>query len=230
MAGLLPAIGPVIAGGTLAAILASAATGAAAAGLAGALIGLGIPEEEADYYEGEVGSGRTVVTVKAGDRYDEARQVLQRYRGHDFETRNTGREARTTQQSSTGATGQTVRAHEEQVQVRKTPQKVGEVVVHKEVHTEHRSIDVPVKKEEIVVERRAASGASSDEAIGEGQEIRVPVSEEQIHVEKRPVATEEVRVSKRQSQDTERVDTTVRKEEIKVDQKGDAKIRDKRRD
>src|SRR3712207_529947 len=35
MAGVLPAIGPAIAGGTLAAILSSAAAGAAAAGLAG---------------------------------------------------------------------------------------------------------------------------------------------------------------------------------------------------
>src|SRR4051812_30292320 len=41
ISGFLPAIGPAIAGGTLAAILSSAAAGAAAAGLAGALIGMG---------------------------------------------------------------------------------------------------------------------------------------------------------------------------------------------
>src|SRR5690242_17422065 len=53
VAGMLPAIGPVIAGGTLAAIVASAGIGAGAAGLAGALIGLGIPEDEAKHYESE---------------------------------------------------------------------------------------------------------------------------------------------------------------------------------
>jgi hypothetical protein len=78
-AGLLPAIGPVIAGGTLAAIAASAATGAAAAGLAGALIGLGIPEDEARAYESEFHAGRTIVTVNARDRFDEAVSVLQRH-------------------------------------------------------------------------------------------------------------------------------------------------------
>jgi hypothetical protein len=50
-AGVLPAIGPVIAGGLLAAVAASAAAGAAAGGIVGALIGLGIPEEEARYSE-----------------------------------------------------------------------------------------------------------------------------------------------------------------------------------
>lgn len=74
----LPSIGPLIAGGVFAAILASAAGGAAIAGIAGALIGLGIPEEEAHYYEGEFKSGRTLVTVNADNRYDEAWSILHR--------------------------------------------------------------------------------------------------------------------------------------------------------
>lgn len=78
-AGLLPGLGPVIAGGTLAAILASAATGAAAAGLAGALIGLGLSEEEAEHYQTEFNAGRTIVTVHAtGERFLEAQDILNR--------------------------------------------------------------------------------------------------------------------------------------------------------
>jgi hypothetical protein len=76
MAGVLPAIGPVIAGGTLAAILASGAVGAAAAGLTGALVGWGIPEEEARYYEREVHAGRIVLSVRADDRADKAFEIL----------------------------------------------------------------------------------------------------------------------------------------------------------
>src|SRR5688572_29555710 len=72
VAGVLPAIGPAIAGGTLAAILTSAAAGAAAAVLAGTLIGLGIPKEEAEYYESEIEAGRVVVTVRTAGRYTEA--------------------------------------------------------------------------------------------------------------------------------------------------------------
>jgi hypothetical protein len=76
LAGALPAIGPVIAGGALAAVLASAATGAAAAGLTGALIGWGIPEDEAKRYEREVHAGRILVGVRTTDRADKAFEVL----------------------------------------------------------------------------------------------------------------------------------------------------------
>lgn len=81
-AGLLPAIGPVIAGGTLAAIAASAATGAAAAGLAGALLGAGLSDEDAAYYDDEFNHGRVIVTVDAGSRTAEVESVISRYEGH----------------------------------------------------------------------------------------------------------------------------------------------------
>jgi hypothetical protein len=79
VAGLLPAIGPVIAGGTLAAILASTAIGAGAAGVGGALVGLGLSEAEAKHYESEFKAGRTIVSVKAvAGRYEQARVILER--------------------------------------------------------------------------------------------------------------------------------------------------------
>src|SRR5437868_3801373 len=68
LTGLIPAIGPVLAVGTLGALLANAAGGAVVGLVAGALIGWGIPEEEAHYYEGEVKAGKYLVTVEAGDR------------------------------------------------------------------------------------------------------------------------------------------------------------------
>ena len=83
LAGVLPAIGPAIAGGTLAALLSSAAVGAATAGVAGALIGLGIPEEEANYYESEFKAGRTLVTVDADARLQEAQSILVQAGGYD---------------------------------------------------------------------------------------------------------------------------------------------------
>lgn len=78
-AGLIPGVGPVITVGILAAALAGgAAAGAVAGGLIGTLIGLGIPEEEAHFYQGEFEAGRTIVTVKTGPRYDEAVAILRR--------------------------------------------------------------------------------------------------------------------------------------------------------
>lgn len=69
-------IGPVIAGGTLAAIAASAATGVVAGGLGGALIALGINEADVKYYDTEFSQGRVIVTVDAGSRVSEAEKVI----------------------------------------------------------------------------------------------------------------------------------------------------------
>jgi hypothetical protein len=46
----------------------------------GALIGLGVPENEAREYETEFTIGRIIVTVRAGSRYAEAAAIL---RAHD---------------------------------------------------------------------------------------------------------------------------------------------------
>ena len=88
---LIPGIGPVVSGGLLASALAGAATGAVAGGVAGgvtgALMGLGIPEDEAKYYNDQFSEGRTLMTVRADDRYTDASDIVRKRRGYDFETR-----------------------------------------------------------------------------------------------------------------------------------------------
>ncbi|HKY50825.1 MAG TPA: hypothetical protein VJP45_06175 [Candidatus Limnocylindria bacterium] len=89
---LIPGVGPVVSGGLLASALAGAATGAVAGGVAGgvsgALVGLGIPEEEARYYDDQFKEGRTLMTVRADDRYNDASDIIRRRRGYDYETRS----------------------------------------------------------------------------------------------------------------------------------------------
>jgi hypothetical protein len=75
---LLPGVGPVIAGGVFAGLIGGAVAGLASGGLLGALIGLSIPEEEARHYEREFHAGRTLVTVRADGRHDEAVAILRR--------------------------------------------------------------------------------------------------------------------------------------------------------
>jgi hypothetical protein len=80
----IPGIGPIVAGGALASTLAGAGIGAAAGGLLGALVGMGVPEEDARYFEEGIRSGGILVTVHAGDRAQEARQILRNW-GADLE-------------------------------------------------------------------------------------------------------------------------------------------------
>jgi len=270
VAGVLPAIGPAIAGGTLAAILSSAAAGAAAAGIAGSLVGLGIPKEEAEYYEGEFKSGRTLVTVHAAARCAEVRSLLRRFGATDISDRSTATAATSPRahsvlaevppmgaaarpmstthtaeattacptpgaKASSGFTGaarseQTgrVQAVEEELHVSKQPVETGEANIRKEVHHEHKTIEVPVEREEVVIERHPVSGRQPAAGIPEKQEIRIPVREEHVQVEKTPVVKEEVTVGKRKVQTTEKVDATLRKEEIKVEKEGQANVKNKR--
>jgi len=78
----LPAVGPILAGGILASTLTGVAVGALTGGIAAALIDLGVPEEDARYYEGEFRSGRALVTVQTDGRYDEARTIMESYGAH----------------------------------------------------------------------------------------------------------------------------------------------------
>lgn len=78
-AGFMPAIGPIVAGGILGSIVASAAAGAAAGGIGGALLGLGLSEEDVLQYHDEFVAGSTVVTVRAGERYDDAVSILREH-------------------------------------------------------------------------------------------------------------------------------------------------------
>jgi hypothetical protein len=87
LAGVLPGIGPAIAGGTLGVLLSSAAAGAAALGVAGALIGMGIPDDDAGYYENEFKAGRTLVTVKAGAKAPAAQRIIDGNGGYSKKTR-----------------------------------------------------------------------------------------------------------------------------------------------
>ncbi len=100
-AGLLaiPGIGPVLAAGPLAAAVGTAAAtagagalgagiGAATGGLLGGLVGLGVPEDDAEYYTEGVRRGGTLVTVQTEDRLaEDAHLMMERYGAVDIQER-----------------------------------------------------------------------------------------------------------------------------------------------
>jgi len=226
----IPAVGPVLAGGILATTLAGAAIGAVTGGIAAALIDLGVPEEEAHYYESEFKSGRILVTVRADSRWDEVRAVMARYGAHFNESMAPGLTSTATTRSAdfdrTRTTGDTIELREEQLQARKTPVETGEVSLHKEVVTENRTVEVPVKREEVYIERRPVDRPATDADLEKhaDETISVPVMEEEVTVEKRPVVREEINIGKREIQDTERVTGQVRREEAHIERDGDVEV------
>ena len=87
---IIPGIGPVIAGGMLAGIVAGAVAGGTVGGLAGLLHGMGVPDHEAAYYEGEFKGGKTIVTVNAGERRQEAEEILRQLGAYNATARPAG--------------------------------------------------------------------------------------------------------------------------------------------
>lgn len=129
----------------------------------------------------------------------------------------------------TGTDEEKLRLHEERLNVDKERVQTGEVNVGKHVVEENQSIEVPVEREEVYVERRPVneettgdtfdkdSGLTGD-AYQEGENIHIPVTEERVEVSKKDVVAEEIVVGKRKVQDTETVNETVRREEADIDE------------
>lgn len=193
----------------------------------GSLTGAGIPEDRARYFGSNMESGGCLVTVNtSGGRASDAIAILER-NGADIGSGavDFGQQKEPPSRGLSGERriqllGEMLRVHKERV-------SRGEVRIRKEVVRETKNIEVPVTREELVIEHSTVSGEQPVAGeIGSEKEIRVPLSEERVRVEKQPVVTGEVRVGKREVQDTKTISDQVRHEEVKLDKEGDVDIED----
>jgi len=109
-----------------------------------------------------------------------------------------------------------VQRSEEELRAGTREREAGAMKVRKRVRTDRERIEVPTKHEEVSVERVPMSGEATEAQIGE-DEVSVPVTEEEVVVEKHAVAKEEVRLRKEVVEDTEVVEEDVRREEVEVE-------------
>ena len=232
---LIPGVGPIVVGGVLASALTGAGIGAATGGLIGALMGLGVPEEDAQHFDRGLRSGGILVTVNAGARSPAAISVLQsngadlgpsgitRYGAMDLDR---DADLDSDVDVDTVSTGrQRLELREEELDIDKRQVQAGEVRIRKEVVTEQRNIEVPVSREEVVIERRPADRETAAGRIEDSEEIRIPLMEEEVDVKKHTRVREELEVGKRRIDETRTVSDTVRHEEARIDSEGDTAIR-----
>ena len=110
---------------------------------------------------------------------------------------------------------------EEEVRVGTAERERGRVRLRKHVVTENVQQTVPVRREEVRVEREPITDENIDDAMS-GPEIseeehEVVLHEEEPVVEKRTVAKERVRLGTETHQDEREVSEEIRKEQIDVD-------------
>ncbi len=123
---------------------------------------------------------------------------------------------------SSGAAGATdedeirVQRSEEELVAGTREREAGAVRVRKRVRTDRERMEVPVRREEVRVERVPVSGEAAGAEIGE-EEVVVPVTETEVVASKRAVVKEEIRIHKDVVEGTEVVEEDVRREEIDVE-------------
>ncbi|MBV9617389.1 MAG: YsnF/AvaK domain-containing protein, partial [Ktedonobacteraceae bacterium] len=257
------------------------------------LTGMGLSQDEAQYYANQYQAGHAIVAVNAGDQWQNVQTVLTSNGAFNYnaqqsglgtqsvntgyaqagsttdstqttapdygqtantgydQTANTGYDQTnayaqpgTYAQSGTADTANTgyntgntgyadtdeerrLKLREERLNVGKQTVQSGEAGLHKDVIEEQQSVDVPVNREEVWVERRPyGEDRPTDAPVGQDETFRVPVRQDQVTTDKQAVETGEVALGKRTVQDQQRVSDTVRREEARVDTNGDVNVRD----
>ena len=119
--------------------------------------------------------------------------------------------------ASTTAQGDMLERREERLVVDKDVEEAGRVSVGKHVVEERESVDVPVTREEVTIDRRSVDRPATDETFTDDS-IEVPVYEERVETGKEARVVEELEVGKTAYTDTAHVEDTVRREEFDIDE------------
>ena len=111
---------------------------------------------------------------------------------------------------------------EERLDVSKTRERVGEVEVGKRVETHTEKVNVPLEREEVVIERHAVSGgqAIAGAVLGSAETIKVELEAERANVTKQAFVVEEVEIGKRVQTETQVVTETIGKEVLEIERNG----------
>ena len=200
---------------------------------------INLSEEDASMFNRDLDRGAAIVTVRAGARNQEA-EVLLEQRGARIirgqrgpaQTRSAPEPAAepvapevnappTVIQSSVFSSpqpakpdhiqlfGEVLRVHKEKV-------SSGDVHVRKEAITRMETVQVPVTREHLVIEETDGTTGGDPRSL-----LRVPLSEERVHIDKDTVLREEYKVGKREVTQNELVNDSVRRERLLIDDGSD---------
>ena len=190
---------------------------------------LDIPRAEARAIARELGPGSAIVTVNAGSRYMEAEALLRRAFGKIPADRLPAERKPAEQRTSAtrievpaenvetfsppdNAEPGHIKLFGEMLRVHREKISSGDVRVRKEAVTTMETVQMPVTREHLVVER-----TDGRDAVGHERDIRIPLSEERVRIEKETVLQDEYKVGKRDVLEEQTLSGDVRKERLLID-------------
>jgi uncharacterized protein (TIGR02271 family) len=164
-------------------------------------------------------TGTFLLNANEVDIRNDARQIVARSLPSGYAAASAGTVDRSASARTNERDRETLTRSEEELNIGKREVSRGEARVSKHVETEHVSEPVTRRREEVVIERRPVeAGARADASISDRGEIRVPLTEEEVVVDKRPVVKEELVVGKRVVEERDVVEADVRREKFDIDE------------
>ena len=116
---------------------------------------------------------------------------------------------------------QVIKLYEERLITNKQSHQAGEVTIGKRIETETAEVEVPIKKEKVIVKRKEVSQKNievdpREVSFEEGAVAKVKVYEETANIEKKAFIREEVEVKKEVETEIINASETLRKEELEI--------------
>ena len=187
---------------------------------------MGLDAEETDHYFRQVESGKLLLYTNSEPAAAlRPETTLPADQEHDFPDARPNVEE------------QRLALHEERLNIDKEKVQTGEVHVQKQLVEEDKEIQVPVEREEIVIDRRPISDETDagkaeqvltpKQAYEKGDAIFIPLSEERLDIGKKKVVREEIVIGKRKVKDVQVINETVRREVADVEESGTVHKTDK---
>jgi uncharacterized protein (TIGR02271 family) len=238
----IPGVGPIMLAGAAATALATTAAGgaigAAAGSLLGGLVGMGIPEEQANVYNDRVSGGDYLVMVDGTDAEISRAEAILSHRGiqewgiYDIPGSEPAPVPSTVTPPvvapvtapSVATDDDAIRLYAERLVVDKDREETGEVAIGKHIEVETVQASVLIEKERVVIERIPVTNTTAvpvgADAFHEGDAIHVSVYEETADIHKEAFVREEVSLRKEVIRENVTADETLRREELDVDTEG----------
>jgi uncharacterized protein (TIGR02271 family) len=129
------------------------------------------------------------------------------------------RRIKVSEQPKTANDEVTLKLHKEELQVSKKWIETANVTVYKKSYTEEKQILVPVRREELIIEKKILnSEGETDKNI---ETIRIPLREDRIEVTLHPTLLEDVEIYKNQYEEIKQVIETLKEEKVHIETIGD---------
>ena len=159
------------------------------------------------------------INTDIGDLADLERKGIYKSSIQDIDLNNTESENK-----------QKLSLYAEKLDISKESIESGEVVIRREIITEIKTIEVPVSREEMIIERHTKNKQELN--IVDNIEIlaRIVISEEKINISKEIILKEKVEIKKIKVTENQTVSATLLHEELEINETGNVIIEDNLKD